>query len=407
MESLPELRHVTGLGAINNALQTDRTERCATNFDKQAPRASNASLFPGSMSTFAVNLAASSQPTPTEQTQSSEDCRYHSAAAERHPSSQSPRFIPHADTKDVVPAAKSWVISNRKVQKRYRERQKAGKICMEQQLENLTAQLQNMTADNAELAGHNTTLEKAVVFKDHEVSQLQERNHAMDTACTAASAASVPVDSSVEPSVKLAGQPNVIQTYKGIVKGMVGVMVRLTREGLTPALTQELEGAACALIVLFMRTFIFSAHDGARLMKADLEHDHYQAGALHGPQEDPKHLWQTVTDRLDLRHEQRQEMANLRKHFLQTLHECHEAREVICLGLQQGTQKIQTAYTTIDTDAQAYIASMLELHHESKQLRENLRKQHRIWMDFYATIFRVSSYSYLSMHVHASSMAEA
>jgi len=44
-----------------------------------------------------------------------------------------------------------------------------------------------------------------------------------------------------------------------------------------------------------MRTFIFSAHDGARLMKADLEHDHYQAGALHGPQEDPKHLWQTVT----------------------------------------------------------------------------------------------------------------
>lgn len=48
---------------------------------------------------------------------------------------------------------------------------------MEQQLDNLTAQLQNMTADNAELAGHNTTLEKAVVFKDHEVSQLQERNH--------------------------------------------------------------------------------------------------------------------------------------------------------------------------------------------------------------------------------------
>ena len=30
-------------------------------------------------------------------------------------------------------------------------------------------------------------------------------------------------------------------------------------------------------------------------MKADLEHDHYQAGALHGPQEDPKHLWQAVT----------------------------------------------------------------------------------------------------------------
>ncbi|KAL0038895.1 hypothetical protein WJX77_000929 [Trebouxia sp. C0004] len=369
------------------------TERCAVNFDEQAPSASNAALFPGFPNPVTLNVAVSSRPTPVEQTQSAEDCRIDSAAAERHPSSQSLRsckgFPQHADTRDDVPAAKSWVISNRKVQKRYRERQKAEKVSMEQQLEKLTAQLQHMTADNAELAGHNTTLEKAVVFKDHEVSQLQERSHAMDTTSTAASAASVSLNCRGEPSVKRAGQPNVIQTYKGIVKAMVGLMLRLSHEGLTPALTQELEGAACALIVLFMRTFIFSAHDGARLMKADLEHDHYQAAALHGPQEDPKHLWQTVTDRLELRSEQKQEMANLRKHFLQSLNECHEAREGICSGLQQGTQKIQTAYTTIDTDAQAYIASMLELHHESKQLRENLRKQHRIWMDFYATIFRL------------------
>ena len=44
-----------------------------------------------------------------------------------------------------------------------------------------------------------------------------------------------------------------------------------------------------------MRTFIFSAHEGARLMKANLEHDHYQAGAACSPQEDPKHQWQAVT----------------------------------------------------------------------------------------------------------------
>lgn len=61
-----------------------------------------------------------------------------------------------------------------------------------------------------------------------------------------------------------------------------------------------------------------------------------------------------------------------------------------CLAVLQGTQKVQTAYSTIDTDAQAYVVSMLELHHESSQLRDNLRRQHRIWMDFYATIFRVN-----------------
>ncbi len=128
MEFLPDHRQVTESETVNEVLQTYRTERCATIFDTSAPSALNATLFPGPPSSLAVNSAASSQPTPTEQTQSSEDCRNHSVAAERHPSSQSLRyhkgFVPHADTRDVVPAAKSWVISNRKVQKRYRERQK-------------------------------------------------------------------------------------------------------------------------------------------------------------------------------------------------------------------------------------------------------------------------------------------
>lgn len=66
----------------------------------------------------------------------------------------------------------------------------------------------------------------------------------------------------------------------------------------------------------------------------------------------------------------------------------------------QGTQKVQTAYSTIETDAQAYVGSMLEVHHESRQLRENLRKQHRIWMDFYATIFRVRHYQH-AQHAYA------
>jgi len=51
----------------------------------------------------------------------------------------------------------------------------------------------------------------------------------------------------------------------------------------------------CLQIVLFMQTFIFNAHDGARLMKANLEHDDYQAGSVSSPQEDPKQLWQAVT----------------------------------------------------------------------------------------------------------------
>ena len=55
-----------------------------------------------------------------------------------------------------------------------------------------------------------------------------------------------------------------------------------------------------------------------------------------------------LQDRLDLRSEQKQEMANLRKHFLHSLSECHEAREVICLGLQQVRERaIRASVLTI------------------------------------------------------------
>ena len=60
----------------------------------------------------------------------------------------------------------------------------------------------------------------------------------------------------------------------------------------------------------------------------------------------------TLQDRLELRSEQKQEMANLRKHFLQSLHECHEAREVICLGLQQVSESkpcITASYSSVRT----------------------------------------------------------
>lgn len=48
---------------------------------------------------------------------------------------------------------------------------------MEQQLEALTVQLESMKAKNIETAGHNSTLEKAIAFKDYEVAKLQESNH--------------------------------------------------------------------------------------------------------------------------------------------------------------------------------------------------------------------------------------
>ena len=90
-----------------------------------------------------------------------------------------------------------WVVSNRKVQQRYRQKKKVRRSCkdaagvaiaatfalqaerdsMEQQLETLTAQLDSMKARNLAIDGQICSLAKAVAFKDREVANLQQTNH--------------------------------------------------------------------------------------------------------------------------------------------------------------------------------------------------------------------------------------
>lgn len=59
----------------------------------------------------------------------------------------------------------------------------AEKFSMEHQLENLTAQLESMRAKNNTAASQNSTLEKAIIFRDREISQLQERSHVSCAQC--------------------------------------------------------------------------------------------------------------------------------------------------------------------------------------------------------------------------------
>lgn len=46
----------------------------------------------------------------------------------------------------------------------------------------------------------------------------------------------------------------------------------------------------------------------------------------------------------------------------------------------------------VGTETQKHIAIIFEVHAEVQQLRDNLRGQHCIWTDFYASVFKVSTH---------------
>ena len=69
----------------------------------------------------------------------------------------------------------------------------------------------------------------------------------MDTATKPAEFQAPPNDQAEKSMTSQASQ-NVIQAYKGIVKGMVGLMLKLSHEGPSPLLMQELDAAATSLV---------------------------------------------------------------------------------------------------------------------------------------------------------------
>jgi len=63
-----------------------------------------------------------------------------------------------------------------------------------------------------------------------------------------------------------------------------------------------------------------------------------------------------------------------------------------CLVLVQGTETMKRFHAAVGTEAQKYVATIFEVYAEVQRLRDNLREQHRIWIDFYASVFKVCTY---------------
>ena len=59
---------------------------------------------------------------------------------------------------------------------------------------------------------------------------------------------------------------------------------------------------------------------------------------------------------------------------------------------------MKTYHAAVGTESQKYVATIFEVYAEVQRLRDNLREQHRIWIDFYASVFKVNRSNNASMH---------
>ena len=133
-----------------------------------------------------------------------------------------------------------------------------------------------VTAHAAEAAHASMTILLCTHAYEHIYAQESvDTTQAMDTAAKPASEAQPPSADPRKDSVIAHAPQNVIQAYKSIVKGMVGLMLKLSQEGPSPALTQELSMAANSLVWFFVELNVVEhqsiiIHFGAAIVTAKL-----------------------------------------------------------------------------------------------------------------------------------------
>lgn len=297
----------------------------------------------------------------------------------------------------------AWAAKNRRAQKRFRERQKAQKEQMAEQLAAMAAQMEQLKVDNSRMASRNVTLEKVLVFREGEIAELQDQNCILDAEPQAAPS---PLSLNSTPQQSLPGSSRmvqIIQEYRSIVNVMASLLLRIDEEGVTSEIADLLATSGRQSGQLAMRTAVLSPECIIVLMQVNMDQCHTQLESmLNDKSSNTTEHWQQVTDMLDLEAGQTRDMLNLHMRFLQTLQDNREMRRNICLGLQQGTDKVKKLHAVVATEAQKYVASMFEVHSEVQQLRDNLREQHRVWTDFYSTVNGVfSPVQYCRLVVHS------
>lgn len=264
----------------------------------------------------------------------------------------------------------------------------ANKNDMQQQLAEMTAQLNALQTEHNKLTGRNVVLEKVLRSRQSQLQILQEQRKA-----TQEQSVSVPQEQPSQLALpkplpplraldlaQVPSQPaqthQVDAVYAELVEKMRDIVHKLQEHGHSPELDAQLE-QQCSVMAHFMRGTVLSNADNLRkLYMVNLNPEAWDENEL--LYRSPQH-WQAVTDCLNLTPEQREEMIRLRATSLAKQAENQAQWHQLCTAIAQATEcdpakpEMQPA---LALDAQRLAA-----------LKANLRHGQTIWLELYEQIF--------------------
>ncbi|KAL3160488.1 hypothetical protein ABBQ32_010799 [Trebouxia sp. C0010 RCD-2024] len=297
----------------------------------------------------------------------------------------------------------AWSEKNRRAQQRFRDRQKAHKHELEQQIAEKQAAAEALQAEHAGLKGQHTMLAMLLDTQQSAVNILQEQEQVAVPCGTDFSRqrSSQPKQlpqkeaeplllsllqghtqqpSPSGPATYLDQDDDYCKTYAVLVEDLQQLLARLEAEPSSSELQLELQNQTRAAGYCMKQALLMNPDNMKDLL----------AGNSEGLGADPTHSyftcprdWQAVTECLQMTAEQKQQIMQLRGSFLEEQAHHQAQWRLLCQCMNQGKDPVK---------AEAYREALKQTpngfyRRQLYVLEVNLRQQQAMWVDLHHSIF--------------------
>lgn len=266
---------------------------------------------------------------------------------------------------------------NRRAQRRFRERQKTKLQELHKQIEELTTKVSSLQSENASLYSRTNILEKVLDMRNEQIQVMQETKeatgHLEDDPASLQGVNGQLVQLTPE-NIKELGSEQILKIYQMYVKEL---SVRLMEDGKppdsAPERLHELEVLVQDLSMLIMRLGVIKPLETRKFIVLSRQY-------LGSTESEVIELWKTVMKLIELSDQQKREVVDMKRSFLQKIDPIMEERKLLNIQIQSNLPH--------DTFATKNALTYIKAHEAVIKLRDNLRSEQHIVLEFAITVFR-------------------
>lgn len=303
-----------------------------------------------------------------------------SASSEEH-KSRKKRGLAHEDNTSLAERRHlALQEKNRRAQRRFRERQKTKIQELHQQIEELTSKVGSLQTENAALHSRTSILEKVLDIRNEQIQVMQESKEVPqqltddpDTAALQLTAVSGQVLNLTADMVKELSPEQIYKIYQTYIKELSARLMEFNRTPSPPEeLAAQVEKLTREVTFLLMRLSVVRPIETRQFIAVSRQYLNTEAEAIQ--------MWKSVVKSMSLSEQQALEVVQWKALFLQKVEPIIEERKKLNVQIQAHLP--QESFHT--RNAITYIKT----HEAVAKLRENLRAEHNVTIEFCAAVFK-------------------